>query len=590
MDVWRYMIITSKDRIDIEENFKIEAGPGAGKTEFLVNHIKNVLQNSTRMTCIRKIACITYTNTGVETILKRLGMEASDRVEVSTIHSFLYKNVVKPYCSFISAEYELRFQKINGHDDFYINNKYIREWFESEDLSELKHPNTENQLLSLPPLNRALQNWLLSIKCVYENDIIAFKCDNSKAFSYDKNNDRRIGINAKNLKILSNRIMNLKKIYWRKGRLTHDDVLFFSYDLIVKYPFILDILRAKFPYIFIDEYQDTSPVQSFLIDEIRKKETVVGVIGDKAQSIYSFQGAESSLFDSFKVNEDRVFVIGDNHRSTNQIIKFLNDIRNDIHQEASSNIDDIDVIIYIGERNVAYCKAIGICSGEPVESLSRDNITSNAMKKDIEGSNLNRGLIEQFESADSSSRRKKYIKSLIQSIELSINGKYKEALKKIEQLFGTEAHSRKEALSALAKMLNGYNDFCNNTLMKFYETICTVLSVELPSFRKGAAKDFYSNHLYKEIAICINIVDDTSSHITIHKAKGSEFENVMIIGTKDTKDLLLNTNLSSNEEHRVNYVGLSRAKRKLFIQFDQLTIDEETEMHEKYKYLTIDRL
>lgn len=584
------MNITSKNQIDIEVNFKIEAGPGAGKTEFLVNHIKNVLQNSTRMTCTRKIACITYTNTGVETILKRLGMGASDRVEVSTIHSFLYKNVVKPYCSFIAAEYELCCQKINGHDDFYINNKYIKEWFESEKLSGLRHPNTKKQLLSLPALNHALQNWLLSIKCVYENGIIAFRCDNSKAFSFDKKSNRRVGINAKNLKILSDKIMSLKKIYWRKGRLSHDDVLFFSYVLIDKYPFILDILRAKFPYMFIDEYQDTNPVQSFILNEVRKKETVVGVIGDKAQSIYSFQGAESSLFDSFKVNKDSVFTIGDNHRSTNQIVKFLNDIRSDIHQDASSNIDDIDVIIYVGDRNVAYSKASGICSGEIVESLSRDNITSNAMKKDIEGTNLNRGLIEQFESADSSSQRKKYIISFIQSIELSINGKYKEALKKIEWLFGTEAHSRKAALSALTKMLSVYNDFCNNTLMEFYETICTVLSPKLSSFRNGAAKDFYNKYYYKDIAICINIVEDTSRHITIHKAKGSEYKNVMIIGTKDTKDLLLNTNLSSNEEHRVNYVGLSRAKRKLFIQFDELTIDEEKEMHEKYKYLTIDRL
>lgn len=119
------MIITSKDKICIEENFKIEAGPGAGKTEFLVNHIKNVLQNSTRLSCARKVACITYTNTAVETILKRIGKGVSNRVEVSTIHSFLYRNIVKPYCPFIPVEYELCCEKVKGHDEFYINNKYI---------------------------------------------------------------------------------------------------------------------------------------------------------------------------------------------------------------------------------------------------------------------------------------------------------------------------------------------------------------------------------------------------------------------------------------------------------------------------------
>lgn len=91
MGVREFMIITSKDKINFDLEFKIEAGPGAGKTEFLVNHIKDILQNSNKLACARKVACITYTNTAVETILKRLGKGVSDRVEVSTIHSFYIK-------------------------------------------------------------------------------------------------------------------------------------------------------------------------------------------------------------------------------------------------------------------------------------------------------------------------------------------------------------------------------------------------------------------------------------------------------------------------------------------------------------------
>jgi DNA helicase-2/ATP-dependent DNA helicase PcrA len=229
------MIITSKDRININEDFKVEAGPGAGKTEFLVNHIKNVLENSDRLSCTRKIACITYTNTAVETILKRIGKSASNKIEVSTIHSFLYRNVVKPYCSFVPSEYELYSKKVKGHDDFYINRKYIREWFESEDFSRLKHPNSKNQILGLPALNQALQNWLFSIKCVFENEMPIFECDNQKAVGYDKNG-KRIGLNWDNLDVLTDKIISLKKIYWRKGKLDHNDVLYFSFILINQYP------------------------------------------------------------------------------------------------------------------------------------------------------------------------------------------------------------------------------------------------------------------------------------------------------------------------------------------------------------------
>lgn len=83
-------IIQSDGRIDIESPFCVKAGPGAGKTHWLVEHVRNVLANSKRLEHIRKIACITYTNIGVETIQDRLSVSA-DRVEVMTIHSFLYE-------------------------------------------------------------------------------------------------------------------------------------------------------------------------------------------------------------------------------------------------------------------------------------------------------------------------------------------------------------------------------------------------------------------------------------------------------------------------------------------------------------------
>lgn len=584
------MNITSKDKINIDEDFKIEAGPGAGKTEFLVNHIKTVLQNSNRLSCARRVACITYTNTAVETILERLGKGVSDKVEVSTIHSFLYRNVVKPYCSFIPTEYELCCKNVKGHDEFYINNKYIREWFENEDLSELKHPNTKKQILSLPALNQALQNWLLSIKCVYKNGIVSFECDNKKAVGYDKNNNTHIGINAKSLKLLSNKITGLKKIYWRKGKMDHNDILYFSYILIDKHPFILNVLRAKFAYMFIDEYQDTNPIQSFILNEIRKKDTVVGVIGDKAQSIYKFQGAEPSLFDSFKVDKNNVYTICNNHRSTNQIIKFLNNIRNDISQVPCENVNDIEAIIYIGDRNAGYNKACELCCGETVVSLSRDNINSNAMKKEIEGKDLNRKLLEQYSEQDGNSKRRNYIVSFIQAIELAINGKYKEATKSIEWIFRKEENPKKMALYSLVKIIKIYKNYCDDTLMKFYDLICRTLNATLSGFRKGAAKDFYENTLYKSVAICINITEDNSNHITIHKAKGSEFENVMLVGNKHIKEFLLTPDLNNNEEHRIIYVAMSRAKRRLFLQIEELSDTDEMKISKTFNYLNVERL
>ena len=121
--------INSDFRIgDIEKHFRISAGPGAGKTHWLVEHIKNVLHNSTRLSKYRKIACITYTNIGVETLLKRLGT-AIEQVEIKTIHSFLYSHVVKPYASFVAAEYDLNISRLDGHDDIILSGyKFLSDW------------------------------------------------------------------------------------------------------------------------------------------------------------------------------------------------------------------------------------------------------------------------------------------------------------------------------------------------------------------------------------------------------------------------------------------------------------------------------
>ncbi len=70
----------------------------------------------------------------------------------------------------------------------------------------------------------------------------------------------------------------------------HDDVLYFSWRLITEYPLYPWRFWFKFPYIFVDEFQDTNPIQALNTKNLAEKECIIGVIGDKAQSIYKFQG------------------------------------------------------------------------------------------------------------------------------------------------------------------------------------------------------------------------------------------------------------------------------------------------------------
>ena len=90
--------INSGDILDLENinsNKKIYAGPGAGKTYFLVNNIKDMFKKETKIykSESKKILCITYTNSAVEEIKNRLeGYE--NNIEICTIHSFIIKYII----------------------------------------------------------------------------------------------------------------------------------------------------------------------------------------------------------------------------------------------------------------------------------------------------------------------------------------------------------------------------------------------------------------------------------------------------------------------------------------------------------------
>lgn len=100
----RQTIISSDDIIqDFDSHIKVSAGPGAGKTTWLVGHILHVVRTSKRLHKAAKIVCISYTNAASEAIRSKLG-ECADIVETSTIHSFLFSNVVRPYLHMLKDE------------------------------------------------------------------------------------------------------------------------------------------------------------------------------------------------------------------------------------------------------------------------------------------------------------------------------------------------------------------------------------------------------------------------------------------------------------------------------------------------------
>jgi len=563
------ILLESSDAIleDIENHFKVVAGPGAGKTRWLCNHVRNVLSKSKRLNKCGKIACITYTNVGVDAIVKRLG-DSIDKVEVSTIHSFLYKHIVKPYIFLIKDEFGLDPAKIDGHDELIPSRGIIHRW------------KTETRQLYLNDINaviKALCN--LCWKFSDDNEELELK------FIHIWSN------NAGKYNIKKDSLITYKKIFWERNQLHHDDVLYFSLTLMRRYPDILRVIRCKFPYFFVDEFQDTNPIQTEIIKMLGEKETIVGVIGDKAQSIYAFQGANVKQFEEFELQNMITYKIENNHRSTEEILAVLNFIRTDITQHNPDNKRGQKPSIFIGSALDSFKKAKQLVESDNVCTLSYANVTSCEMKNEyvgIGGDNLLLNLL----SVDST-KRGKIVAALIKGIEYARQNKFKDAIKQVSRNFKEtdEFKGHKTALKIIHAMLANYNSYVNGSLFDFYTTLAATELIEITKIntsRTTAVRTFYEETTYKEIVLWVKYNDDDSLHRTIHKAKGDEFDNVLVI-IKDKNNLEFNEEKKlsflltpdlEKEEQRVYYVALSRAKERLFVNIPTLLPENRIKLEE----------
>lgn len=546
---------------DIDTNFKVSAGPGAGKTFWLVNHIKNILHSSSKLSITRKVACITYTNTAVENIYKRLGT-SSAQVEVSTIHSFLYKHIVKPYVSFIAEQYNLDVSKIDGHDDIVVSNySFLKEW--KERTGQLRINDDKKVVEAFKSLRWKINNGSLEAKTRWPIIIGRYPIKNNSYLEY-------------------------KKMTWEKGIMHHEDVLFFSYQIIKQMPFVAKILLAKFPYLVVDEFQDCNPIQIEIFKTLGLEGVLTGVIGDSFQSIYKFQGADYTQLGSFNLPNVLKFNLNENRRSSNEIVELLNSIRTDITQIPHRNISIEKPKIIIGDMTLALRKCKFFCNQEVVNSLSRINITSNAMKAEINGVGLDSKLLDKLIDTDSNRNRKNLIYSCIRSIAYAKENKFKDSIKELERLFNYKSDKlkgKRKALKYITILLEKYNDYEGLSLLDFSIFVKENIDDRISKVTGGRIKTFYENNTFNQLLLCVSIPEDLSLHKTIHKSKGDEFKNVLLVLKEESDtEFLINSDLENDEEQRINYVAVSRAENRLFISVPTLSLDKQQALNNLFEF------
>jgi DNA helicase-2/ATP-dependent DNA helicase PcrA len=276
------------------------AGAGSGKTRVLTYKIAYLLQQGIAPW---NILALTFTNKAAREMKTRIGAlvgeEDARRLWMGTFHSIFAKI--------------LRFEapKIDRKADFTI--------YDAQD--------SQNLIKSI------IKELQLNDDKLYKPSVVQSRISQAKnaiitpdlyAADYQIREDDR---NSHR-----DRISEIYKIYWNRcraaGALDFDDLLLFTYLLFKNHPESLDHYRNRFRFILVDEYQDTNSVQHEIVRQLADEHHRVCVVGDDAQSIYSFRGANIGNILNFQTTypETRLFKLEQNYRSTQTIVNAANSL------------------------------------------------------------------------------------------------------------------------------------------------------------------------------------------------------------------------------------------------------------------------
>lgn len=279
----------------------ILAGAGSGKTSVLTKRVAYLIKE--RNVSPSNIVAITFTNKAAkemkERIIKEVGKEGYD-IQISTFHSFGLRIIKENY---EKLGYEKNFTIIDSDDSLTVVKKILKEM--GIDSTRFNPKFIKNQISSC-------KNEMVTPE-KYKNLV----------------NDELSDITYKVYKRYQDTLL-------RNNSLDFDDLLIKPIELFNKYKEVLENYQELFKYVFIDEYQDTNEAQYILSKMISAKYKNICVVGDDAQSIYSWRGANFKNILNFEKDykNAKVILLEQNYRSTKTILNAANSvIKNNINKK-----------------------------------------------------------------------------------------------------------------------------------------------------------------------------------------------------------------------------------------------------------------
>jgi DNA helicase II / ATP-dependent DNA helicase PcrA len=391
----------------------IIAGAGSGKTRVITFRVAHLIRNGVDAF---NILVLTFTNKASREMRERInhlvGPEAKN-IWMGTFHSVFAKIL------------RVEADKIGYPNNFTI---YDTDDTKSVLRAILKEMNLDDKLYS--------PNFVYSRISAAKNNLVSWQ-------EYQKNEQIQADDFSSGRGQLGVIYQNYATRCYRAGAMDFDDLLFKTNELLKNYPEVLNKYQHKFKYLMVDEYQDTNFSQYLIVKRLAAVNENICVVGDDAQSIYAFRGANIQNILNFEKDypDLKVFKLEQNYRSTQNIVNVANSIISNNKEQLKKNVfsekeagDKIKVMRAFSDNEEGKLVAESIMHERSTRGLKWHDFAilyrTNAQSRSMEEALRKMGTPYKIYGGLSFYQRKE-IKDLIAYFRLTFNPNDEEALKRV---------------------------------------------------------------------------------------------------------------------------------------------------------------
>lgn len=398
----------------IDGPLMVIAGAGSGKTRVLTHRVAYMLEQNINP---YSILALTFTNKAAREMKERVAQlieeSLAKAVMMGTFHSVFYK-IIR-----VEAE-KIGFTRNVTVYDTDDSKSLIRNIVKEMDLD----PKVYSASIILNRISSAKSNLLSHEDYAANPEILAMDRDSGKPFISD---------------IFTRYNIRLRQ----SDAMDFDDLLYWMNVLLRDFPEVLYKYQQRFQYVLVDEYQDTNFAQYMIVKKLVAVYRNLCIVGDDAQSIYSFRGANIQNILNFKRDypEARIIKLEQNYRSTQNIVNAANAViknnKDQVYKEVWTDNDEgqkIDIFQTNSDSDEAQLISNSIFEYKQNYHVSNDHFAilyrTNAQSRAIEEALIKRNIAYVVYGGTSFYSRKE-IKDVLAYFRLVINHYDEEALRRV---------------------------------------------------------------------------------------------------------------------------------------------------------------